>query len=84
VDSIAYLVGHPNLTAVGPKKWRHYSWSFNFEALPVKCDVRDIRDTWLSGPVNRPDTAVDARQDHFVAKYARRTSMVERNPGMVR
>jgi hypothetical protein len=29
VDGIAVLVGHPNLTAVGPEAWRHYSWSFN-------------------------------------------------------
>jgi len=29
VDSIVALVGHPNLAAVGPEAWRHYSWSFN-------------------------------------------------------
>jgi hypothetical protein len=31
VDSTVGLVGHPNLTAVGPEAWRkgYYSWSFN-------------------------------------------------------
>jgi hypothetical protein len=29
VDSIVGLVGHPNLAAVGPEAYRHYSWSFN-------------------------------------------------------
>jgi hypothetical protein len=31
VDSIAYLVGDPNLAPVGPEEWvvRHYSWSFS-------------------------------------------------------
>jgi hypothetical protein len=30
VDSIAYLVGDPNLAGVGPAQaWRHYSWSFS-------------------------------------------------------
>ena len=29
VDSIAYLIGDPNLAAVGPEAWRHYSWSFS-------------------------------------------------------
>jgi len=29
VDSIVALVGHPNLAAVGPEAYRHYSWSFN-------------------------------------------------------
>jgi hypothetical protein len=29
VDSIVALVGHPNLAAVGPEAYWHYSWSFN-------------------------------------------------------
>jgi hypothetical protein len=32
VDRVAVLVGHPNFTAVGPKAYRHYRWSFNFFA----------------------------------------------------
>ena len=29
VNSIVRLVGHPNLTAVGPEAYGPYSWSFN-------------------------------------------------------
>src|SRR5205814_7147923 len=50
VDSTGALVGHPNLTAVGPEAWRHYSWSFNHSARG-----RDGRDS--SSPVNLKDVA---------------------------
>ena len=79
MDSIAYLVGDPNLAAVGPEGWRHYSWSFSR--------------VWLSGgymvaifvtvpaPVNPKDVALPARDDHVKAICAK---MVERNPVVVR
>ena len=75
VDSIAVLVGHPNLTAVGPEAWRHYSWSFNVYAK----GPRDLR--FSSIPVNPKDVALLARYDHVEAKCAK---MVERNPVVVR
>ena len=75
VDSIAVLVGHPNLTAVGPEAWRHYSWSFNVYAK----GPRDLRGSSI--PVNPKDVALLARYDHVEAKCAK---MVERNPVVVR
>jgi hypothetical protein len=75
VDSIAVLVGHPNLTAVGPEAWRHYSWSFNVYAK----GPRDVRGSSI--PVNPKDVALLARYDHVEAKCAK---MVERNPVVVR
>ena len=75
VDSIAVLVGHPNLTAVRPEAWRHYSWSFNLYAK----GPRDLR--LSSIPVNPKDVALLARYDHVEAKCAK---MVERNPVVVR
>ncbi len=74
MDSTGALVGHPNLTAVGPEAWRHYSWSFNHSARG-----RDGRDS--SSPVNLKDVALLARYDHVEAKCAK---MVERNPVVVR
>jgi len=74
VDSIAVLVGHPNLTAVGPEAWRHYSWPFN-RCAHVRRDLRDS-----SIPVNLKDVALIARYDQVEAKCAK---MVERNPVVV-
>jgi hypothetical protein len=84
VDSIAGLVGHPNLTAVGPEACRHYSWSFNqMHRIGRKQgrDGRGISMYYSSNVVNAIDAARLARYDHVVAKYA---SMVERNPVVVR
>jgi hypothetical protein len=81
VDLTVNLVGHPNLTAVGPEAWRHYSWSFNLPATGWKY-VRDGRCATHSHPVNPIDAALLARYDHVVPKYAR-SSMVERNPVVV-
>jgi hypothetical protein len=78
VDSIVLLVGHPNLTAVGPEAYRHYSWSFNLPGTGRK-NARDLRDNSI--PVNPKDVAFPARYDHVVAKCAK---MVERNPVVVR
>jgi hypothetical protein len=78
VDLTVRLVGHPNLTAVGPEEWRHYSWSFNL-AVTGRAHVRDLRG--ISIPVNPKDVALLARYDHVVAKCAK---MVERNPVVVR
>ena len=75
VDRIAVLVGHPNLTAVGPEACRHYSWSFNVYAK----GPRDLRFSTI--PVNPKDVALLARYDHVKAKCA---NMVERNPVVVR
>jgi hypothetical protein len=81
VDSIArVLVGHPNLTAVGPEAWRHYSWSFNVVATARK-QARDGRCATSSIPVNPKDVALLASHDHVKAKCAK---MVERNPVVVR
>ena len=80
VDSIEVLVGHPNLTAVGPEAWRHYSWSFNLYAKRP----RDLRDNSVMGNwifVNSKDVALPARYDHVVTKCAK---MVERNPVVIR
>jgi hypothetical protein len=79
VDSIAGLVGHPNLTAVGPEawRWRNYGWSFNLGA-----GGRDVRDMWSTWKVvNLKDVALLARYDHVKAKCAK---VVERNPVVVR
>src|SRR5207249_10114983 len=89
VDSIVALVGHPNLAAVGPEAYRHYSWSFNLTVSkrPTSgrtCEyVRDERASSIpvSIPVNPIDVALLARYDHVVAKCAK---MVERNPAVVR
>jgi hypothetical protein len=89
VDSIAAFVGHPNRIAVEvyawrPEAWRHYSWSFNRCARSAR--ERDGHYGYRKNvvPVNPIDVALLARYDHVVAKYARRTSMVERNPVVVR
>jgi hypothetical protein len=77
VDSIVVLGSHPNLTALGPEAYWHYSWSFNFSV-----EGRDGRDMWSSWKViNLKDVALVARYDHVKAKIA---SMVERNPVVVR
>jgi len=78
VDLTILLVGYPNLTAVGPEEWRHYSWSFNLRATGRK-QTRDLRDSSI--PVNSKDVALLARYDHVVSKCAK---MVERNPVVVR
>jgi hypothetical protein len=78
VDKTVLLVGHPNLTAVGPKEWRHYSWSFNLPATAGK-QARDVGD--ISTSVNPKDVALLARYDHVKAICAK---MVERNPVVVR
>jgi erythromycin esterase-like protein len=74
MDPTSVLVGYPNLTAMRPEAWRHYSGSFNFCAR-----ARDGRDN--SSPVNPPDAASDlTRYDHVETKCAK---MVERNPVVV-
>jgi len=73
VDSTAYLVGDPNLAAVEPEAWRHYSWSFDCGAR-----ARDGRDS--SSPVKPKHAAFPARDDHVIAICAK---MVERNPVVV-
>jgi hypothetical protein len=78
VNSIVFLVGHPNLAAVGPEACRHYSWSFNLAGTGRKY-ARDFRGSSI--PVNPKDTALPARDDHVKAIGAK---MVERNPVMVR
>jgi hypothetical protein len=78
VDKTVLLVGHPNLTAVGPKKWRHYSWSFKLPATARK-QARDVGD--ISTSVNPKDVALLARYDHVKAICAK---MVEGNPVVVR
>ena len=75
VDSIAVLGGHPNLTAVGPEAWRHYSRAFNLCAK----GPREVRGSSIS--VNPKDVALLACYDHVKAKCAK---MVERNPVVVR
>ena len=79
MDSIAYLVGYPNLAAVGPEAWRHYSWSFSHVWATGRKQARDRRDS--SSPVNPKDTALVARDDHVIAICAK---MVKRNPVVVR
>jgi hypothetical protein len=82
VDSIVFLVGHPNLTAVGPEALRHYSWSFNLTVIKNTGRskyVRDLRDS--SNPVNPKDGALFATYDHVISKCAK---MVERNSVVVR
>jgi len=78
VDLTVLLVGHPNLTAVGPEEWRHYSWSFNHPATTRK-QARDMGD--ISTTVNPKDVALLARDDHVKAVCAK---MVERDPVVVR
>jgi hypothetical protein len=78
VDSIGILVGHPNLAAVGPEAYWHYSWSFNLSSC---VHGRDGRSGTSSVPVNPKDGALLARYDHVKAKCAK---MVERNPVVVR
>ena len=79
VDSIAYFVGDPNLAAVGPEGWRHYSWSFSRVWGTGRIYSRDLRDS--SKPVNPKDVAFPARDDHVKAICAK---MVERNSVVVR
>ena len=83
VDSKVRLVGHPNLAAVEPEAWRHYSWSFNLCARSnVRGDLRDNSRRCLGIIfVNSKDVALLARYDHVVAKCAK---MVKRNPVVVR
>ena len=76
MDSIEVLVGYPNLTAVGPEAWRHYSWSFNLYAK----GPRDLCDNSVMGNgsfVNPKDVAFPARDGGAIwfTKYSR---MVER------
>jgi hypothetical protein len=77
VDKTVSLVGHPNLTTVGPEEWRHYSWSF--KRLATRKQAGDVRDS--SSPVNPKNVALLTRYDHVKAKCAK---MVEGNPGVVR
>ena len=77
MDLIVCLVGHPNLAAVRPEAWRHYSWSFNLSYARG----RDGRSATSSIPVNPKDVALLARYDHVEAICAK---MVERNPVVVR
>src|SRR4029077_1010943 len=80
VDSIAYLVGDPNLAGVGPAQaWRHYSWSFSCVWSTGRIYACDLRDS--SSPVNPKHAALPARDDHVKAICAK---MVERNSVMVR
>ena len=80
VDSIAYLVGDPNLAGMGPAQgWRHYSWSFSRVCAIGRIYARDFRDS--SHPVNPKHAALPARDDHVIAICA---EMVERNSVVVR
>jgi len=72
------LVGHPNLTAMGPEKWRYYSWSFKYSATARK-QARDVRG--ISTSVNPKDVALLTRYDQVKAIRAK---MVERNSVVVR
>jgi hypothetical protein len=65
VDLTAALVGHQELTGVGPEGQRRYSWSFNISARG-RDRVTAIQD--ISIPVNLKDAAVTARYDHIEAK----------------
>jgi hypothetical protein len=78
VDSIVILVGHPNLAAVRPEAWRHYSWPFNHTATARKYG-RDMSDS--SSPVNPKHVTHLARNDHVEAICAK---MVEGYPVVVR
>jgi hypothetical protein len=79
VDSIAKLVGQPNLAAVGPEAYRHYSWSFNLILTTGRKQTRDLRGSSIS--MHPKDAALLARYDHVKAIGAK---MVERNPVVVR
>src|SRR4029077_3491433 len=72
------LIGHPNLTAVGPEAWRHHSWSFNLTDSGRKY-ASDLRGS--ASPVNPKDAALPARYNHVKAICAK---MVESNPVVVR
>ena len=78
VDKTVLLVGHPNLAAVGPEAWRHYSGSFNLTGTGRKY-ARDFGG--ISIPVNPKDAALPACYDHVKAICAK---MVEGNPVVVR
>src|SRR5437763_17097702 len=84
------LVGHPELSAVGPEAARHYSCTFNAAGLPVMRVEPDIGDSCQSVAVvqaavavHLPDAAaISTRHDHVEVKSAPR-DLVERDPGMV-
>src|SRR5262249_27022579 len=78
VDSIIILVGRPNLAAVGPEVWRHYSWTFNATAA-VRKHGSDMRS--CSRPVNPKDVTHLARDDYVEPIGAK---MIECNPVVVR
>ena len=80
VDSIASLVGHPNLAGVGSAhSWRHYRWAFNRTIVTGRKYGRDVRDS--TSPINPKDVALTARYDQVKAICAK---MVERNPVVIR